>query len=310
MVKRQHPRSAGLTCRAAILLVCSLLFPQAGFPQSEPQNPKPEDKRADVPTPLPKGKKLILTDGSFQVCRSYERKGDVVRYFSSERSEWEEIPAGMVDWAATAKSEAEDARRKQESIEKIKAVESAERTRDLEVDASIEIAPGIFLPEGAGLWVIEDKVPLQLIPVGADIKRDKGRLLTQILVPVPVVPSRHRVIIAGKAATLRISTTQPEFYLRTVDGHEPELELIRATIKGGNREVQRISTDIVGQQTADRKTISVERWRLAKGLYRLTLSQSLETGEYAIAEVLPEGINLFLWDFGVDPAKSPPAKKP
>ena len=27
---------------------------------------------------------------------------------------------------------------------------------------------------------------------------------------------------------------------------------------------------------------------------------ALELGEYALAEILPEGMNLFLWDFGVD----------
>ena len=49
------------------------------------------DKRA-IRVPLPKGKKLVLTDGTFQIVREYSVKDDRVRYWSVERSDWEEIP--------------------------------------------------------------------------------------------------------------------------------------------------------------------------------------------------------------------------
>jgi hypothetical protein len=48
---------------------------------------------------------------------------------------------------------------------------------------------------------------------------------------------------------------------------------------------------------------------VARGVYRLTISESLEPGEYVLAEIVPEkGMELGVWDFGVDaPGKS--AKK-
>jgi hypothetical protein len=280
----------------------------------------------EVPVPLPKGKKLILKDGSFQLVREYQQKDDRVRYYSIERSAWEEIPTSLVDWDATRKAEVEDARRKQEQVEKLRATEAAERTMvvDVDVDASIQVAPGLFLPPGEGLFAVDGKIVVPLSQVPADIKLDKGRLLTQIIVPVPVVPSRHKVQIKGNRAEVRLLSTQPEFYLRlgppdaedskasskdsrpSISSRDPELELIRAELKGGSREIESVSTNVAGQNRENRKAISLLRWEVAKGVYRLTISEPLQPGEYVLAEVLPEGINLYVWDFGIDSPRAAP----
>jgi hypothetical protein len=47
----------------------------------------------------------------------------------------------------------------------------------------------------------------------------------------------------------------------------------------------------------------VQRWEVAPNVYRFTLSQSLPPGEYVLAEMLQDGLNLFVWDFGVDGAE-------
>src|SRR5580692_2465030 len=45
--------------------------------------------------------KLYLKDGSFQLVREYKVDGDRVQYYSVERSDWEEIPANLVDLKRT-----------------------------------------------------------------------------------------------------------------------------------------------------------------------------------------------------------------
>ncbi len=275
-----------------------------------PNSQESKEQTQSISAALPKGKKLYLKDGDFHLVREYERKGDRVRYYSVERSAWEEIPSELVDWDATRKGEAEEARRNQESIEKLRAAQAAERVADLNVGASIEVAPGVFLPENEGLFVIEGRNVVPLGQSSADVKLDKGRLLTQVLVPIPVVPTRQRVQVPGKRAEHRLTAAQPEFYMRTADAREPEMELVRAQVKGEARQLELLSTYITGQQVSKRNAISIERWKVARGVYRYTLSQPLAPGEYALVEILQEGMNLFVWDFGVDAGAPAPAQKP
>jgi hypothetical protein len=53
--------------------------------------------------------KLYLTDGTYQLVSEYQVQSDRIRYYSVERSDWEEIPREMVDLKRT---EAEVADRK------------------------------------------------------------------------------------------------------------------------------------------------------------------------------------------------------
>ncbi|MBI1737953.1 MAG: hypothetical protein HYR58_01735 [Acidobacteria bacterium] len=305
---------------SAVFLALSLFASAPPVPEARSQETQAGQQKPDIAHAAPRGKKLVLTDGSFHLVRSYERQGERVRFYSVERSAWEEIPASLVDWEATRKEEAAAAGLEAKIEEKKKELRKQRIAEEVDADASLEVAPGVFLPDAPGLFVLEGKTIRSLELVGADIRRDKGRLITQIFVPVPL-PTLHRVELPGTRASFRIATAQPEFFIRTPDGHEPEMELIQARVKGAAREIERVNTILSGEKFEDRKVVSVERWKLAKGVFRLTLSQSLDPGEYVLAEIRPdEGMDLGVWEFGVDPParkagappaapRKPPAKK-
>src|SRR6267378_1660575 len=114
------------------------------------------DDSAAAAARLTRGKKLVLKDGNFQLVREYERKGERVRYFSLERGDWEEIPAAMVDRDATTKAQADSDKASEALLSKIHAQEEATKIETvLDVDASLQVAPNVFLPPGEGMFAIE-----------------------------------------------------------------------------------------------------------------------------------------------------------
>ncbi|HYL64170.1 MAG TPA: hypothetical protein VE077_16265 [Candidatus Methylomirabilis sp.] len=270
-----------------------------------------------APVGTARGKKLMLKDGSFQVVRSYEKNGERVRYFSIERGEWEEIPASLVDWEATKKAEAAEAKTDAALLEKAHIqTEEARVEPPLDVDASLTIAKGVFLPDGEGMFVLEGKTVRALQQAGSQTKTDKKTVLKQVLSPIPIVPSKRNVELPGKRATARITTATPEFYLRepapdpdrassverTGRQNEsgPDVMLVRAKIKGNKRYLESMRSMFGEEIGEERDEISMQRWEVAPDVYRFTLSEPLPPGEYALAEVLEDGMNLFVWDFGID----------
>jgi hypothetical protein len=266
---------------------------------------------------IAQGKKLVLKDGNFQLVREYQRNGERVKYFSTERGDWEEIPAAMVDWEATAKAESAAAAAKDDLLKKVhQQQEQQRREMPLDVDASLPVAPGIFLPPGEGLFVVEGKSVTPLDQVAAQVRTDKKQLLKQVLSPVPIVPGKRNVEIPGAKATRRINSERPEFYLREAPPdpdrvtpirtssrpgeNGPEVELVRLAVKGGRREIESIRSMFGQQVSEDRNVIGIQRWDVAQNLFRFTLGEALPAGEYAFAQILPDGINLYVWDFGVD----------
>lgn len=314
---------------AAISLVAAAA---AGF--SQPRLQTQSDKApANNTKKLPgtagvadRGKKLILKDGSFQLAREYQRNGERVRYFSAERGDWEELPSSLIDWDATAKAEAAAAKDEETLLKTVHHQEEEQKAEmPVDVDASLPVAPGIYLPPGEGMFVLEGKSLTLLNQVGADIKTDKKQFLKKVLSPIPIVPDKRNIQIEGAKSVRRINSEHPEFFLREIitDADQasilkrssrvgemgPELELVRLKVKGNKRELESIQTMFGENVSEDRKSVMIQRWDVAKDVYRFTLGQGLEAGEYAFTEILPDGVNLYVWDFGVDKKTAEPSAK-
>lgn len=272
---------------------------------------------------LSHGTKLVLKDGSFQMARSYERKGERVRYLSAERGDWEEIPADMIDWPATEKANM-DMQKADDAL--VKRVQQQEQAKNIivsvDIDASLPVAKNIFLPDGEGMFVVAGKTVTRLEQVGSRTSTDKKRKLEQILSPIPIVPGKQNVELTGPRATIRVDGTKDvlEFYLREMAPdpdnptaiaqssrqgiNGPEVLMVRAAVKGGKRRLK-VMRSVLGQDIgAEMQTVGMQRWEVAPNVYRFTLSEPLIPGEYALAEILPDGMNVFVWDFGVDPPVS------
>jgi hypothetical protein len=314
--------NAGLIRRGSAIslfvIPLSLIIASSGPPPSAIQQntTKPEASQSSAPPlqtavapAMPRGKKLMLKDGTFQLVREYQVEGDRVRYYSIDQMGWEEMPESLVDWDATKKLGMEEAKRNVDLIAKARTTDAARHAEPLDVDASIEIAPKVFLPPGAGLFEFDGKAIYPLAAADPDIKFSMTQRLKQVLVPIPIVPSRHTVSLDGPRAKFRMRSTGVEFYMRTADAHEPNLELIRAKVHGDKRAVENLDELFNEKQASGRVVLPLLRWEVARGVYRFTLYQTLDPGEYAVAEAIESGgTNVYLWDFGVDPTA--PAPKP
>jgi hypothetical protein len=262
---------------------------------------------SDVPhagryvSPLPRGTKLMLKDGSYELASEYDIQGDRVRYYSVDRAQWEIIPTSIVDWGATKKEQEEEEKGQASLVEEAQKQEDEHNALpSLDIDASLEVAPGVFLPPGEGLFAFDGKSVLQVPQAETDSQVSKKRVLERVLIPVPIIPSRHVVSIPGEHSKFRVNTGQPEFYLRTADARQPDVELIRAKVHGGERHIMNLD-ELMGNQQTTGDIIPIQQWVVAKGVYRYTLGHKLPRGEYVVAEILPnEGMSLYVWDFGVN----------
>ena len=308
----------------AALALCSALGTPA---QQAPANPPPAAPAAGSGSagsqtksaPVPRGKKLYLKDGTFQLIREYQVEGDRVRYYSLDSGQWEEIPASLVDWDATKKEAEQEQQQTAAIIKKAQKEEVEQNAEPLDIDASIQIAPTVFLPDGAGLFLFDGKTIQRMAQIDTQGDLNKGKFIEKVLVPIPIVPTRSDIYVPGARAKFRTAAGEPEFYLRTTQPDQPEIDLVRTKVEKGKRRIEHLD-QFAGERSATRDSIPIHLMQMSDGVFRVIVEKDLPPGEYAVLEVLRGAVgetaenrgelNLYVWDFGVDSAapRGPSAK--
>ena len=132
--------------------------------------------------------RLYLKDGNYHNVREYKKIDDRVRYYSTERGEWEEIPASLIDFKRTEEemTSREAERREEAKIED--AEEQAIRVQEREV-SRIPMETGVFRTEGEKLLVLKQAEP--------KIVNNKRRSILKAMSPIPILSGKSTVELDG-----------------------------------------------------------------------------------------------------------------
>lgn len=243
--------------------------------------------------------KLYLKDGSYQLVKSYEVQGDRIRYYSLDRSDWEEIPVALVDFDATKRAQEQQKETQKQEFDEAEALDKERLAPDS--NTGFQIAPGFRLPADEGVYAFDGKRVIRMIQSTGELVRDKKRMALLMAMPAPLLKNRTLVVLQGAKAAVRIFATHPTFYAQFSDGSGARLQLIPVRSHKDLRVVEKIQGGLgVGKNGELRDSVPLERTQLAPDLYMLRPSESLPYGEYAIGELIESKLNLEVWDFGIE----------
>jgi hypothetical protein len=286
-------------------------------------------------------RRLILKDGSYQLITKYEVKGDRVRYMSAERNEWEELPMSLVDWPATEKFEKD--RAAGSSIP-----EAAQLDKELQQESEREeaqlpqVAPGLRLPEDSGVFLLDsfqsEPQIVELQQTAGDLNRNTKTNIFRGAIN-PVAGLKQTIELDGAHAAVQSHVDVPSLYINVdaapdhpdstaaKDSRAPQgpqqpqqpqqpsdpidrYRIVFTTVKGGKRIIGDVKRQVSGKISQEQHFVKTTTTRVSGGWLKLTPTESLAPGEYALVETMgKEGMNLYVWDFGVNP-KAPANANP
>ncbi len=286
-------------------------------------------------------RRLILKDGSYQSVTKYEVKGDRVRYFSAERDEWEELPTELVDWPATEKYE-KDRAAGAATPEAVQLDKEIEHERELEEQQLPQVAPGLRLPEDSGVFLLDT---FQGEPQIVEIQQTAGEVNRNTKANIfhgainPIASQKQTLELDGAHAAVQSHVDVPSLYInvdsapdqpgqentsRASQPQQPQqpqqpeqprvpfdrFRIVRTDVKNGKRIVGDVKRQVTGKVSQETHVVKTTITSVSGGWLKLTPIESLAPGEYALVEVMgKEGMNLYVWDFGVNP-KAPANANP
>jgi hypothetical protein len=233
--------------------------------------------------------KLYLKDGDYHLVREYQVLGDRIRYYSTERGDWEEIPKELVDLDKTEKQRTSKQDEMKKEAQAAAEEDQAERALRRQI-AAIPMNPGTYYEQG-------DQVKALTM---ADYKviTDKKREALKTLSPVPIIPGKASVVIQGDHSTFVVNEERPEFFFRLAK--QERFGIVRLTPKKTVRVVENIAIIPVSKENVqEQKQVETFQQELASGLYKVWPEKPLTPGEYAVIEYTEGEVELLIWDFAV-----------
>lgn len=234
--------------------------------------------------------RLFLKDGTYHVVSEYKVLSDRVRFYSLERSDWEEIPLELVDLAKTkgavAARDAEVAAEKKVEAEE----DAAERAMRKEIRS---------VPAESGVYYVVDGQPMRALKQ-AELKivTDKKRQILKVITPIPVLAGKSHVEIEGLKSSFVVTEDRPEFYFRLASDERYALVRCVPAPKGTGRVVEKWEiVPIVKEIMAVHEEVPIFRKQVGEGLYKVWPMEPLTTGEYAWIEFTEGKGNTQAWDF-------------
>ena len=239
--------------------------------------------------------KLYLKDGTYHAVREYQVEGDRIRYYSTERGDWEEIPKELVDLDKTERERNAKTQEATKEARELDEEEKAERAQRKEIEA---------IPMNVGAYYNDGQKVDALPRADYEVVTNKKRKTLQVLSPVPLVPGKASVVIKGDHSSFVVKEERPNFYLRLEQ--QERFGIISLTPKKDLRVVENISIVPVAKQAVEeRKQMDTFEQELASGLFRVWPEKPLTPGEYALVEFADTGdrndIELLIWDFAYRP---------
>jgi hypothetical protein len=237
--------------------------------------------------------KLYLKDGGYQLVREYQVQTDRVRYYSVERSQWEEMPLSLVDLKRT---EAEVAERKTELAVEAKVISEEDQA---ERSVRQEIAK---IPQDPGVYYLEDKAAKPINVAEAKVHNNKGRNVLKVLSPIPMVSGKATLELDGEHSSTILTDPEHELFIQL--SNEERFGIIKLTPEHGVRIVEKLTIGPVTKEIIEEPIeVAIFRKQLTQdGLYKIWPVKPFASGEYAVVEYTPGKVNMQVWDFAIQAA--------
>lgn len=324
MPTRRHLAASQLL--AAPLLLATAMFASAQDTPPKPTLPKP-DAQANQTAAPPKFQRLILKDGTYQLVTKYQRIGDRVRYTSAERGETvEEVPASLVDFAATekwAKGHVPGAPRDPglaaPNLAEAAAVDAeAAAERAEEAARQPEVQPNLKLPDNDGVWGLDvhrgGPELVEVLQNAGELNSNRAHNILKASIN-PLGGSKQTVLLEGPGAKVNFHVNDPVLYiaLNVPDNKKREDDpgafkvetqggeaktpksgspasryvIVRVEQKKTTRLVAAMKVSMLGQVSQQQEIVEAATTIMPGGHWmKITPTRPLDIGQYALMEII------------------------